>query len=294
MKSHARVVIVGGGAMGVGLLYHLALEGWRDVVLVEKGELTSGSTWHAATVSTLQRFAEHVARAPLQHKLYARLEKLTGHSVSWHGCGGLRLATTDEEVLWLKHVHGISTLAGYEAHVIGHDEIARAITRIWIPRALRRRFSPSLTATCRRATLPTRWRRAARKLGAEVYRRTRATDIRLLASGEWQVVTDQGNISCEHVVNSAGSYANVVGAWTGHNVPLVNMLHHYVITEPLQELIDLENGTSGGARSIRTRVFARGDQWHSDRPRRNSHRPCVLGRQATGLEFRERADCPGT
>jgi dimethylglycine dehydrogenase len=79
----------------------------------------------------------------------------------------------------------------------------------------------------------------ARQGGAEIYRRTLVTDIKQLPSGEWQVITDKGNIVCEHVVNAAGSYADVVGAWTGHNVPICNMLHHYIITEPLQELIDL-------------------------------------------------------
>jgi dimethylglycine dehydrogenase len=240
MKSHARVVIVGGGAMGVGLLYHLALEGWRDVVLIEKGELTSGSTWHAAGQCPHFNGSLNMTRVHLYGtELYARLEKLTGHSVSWHGCGGLRLATTDEEVLWLKHVHGISRLAGYEAHVIAPGEISQ--------------FHPFLDITGVKAAFLTvtdghvspsdithAMAAGARKLGAEIYRRTRATDIRQLPTGEWQVVTDQGNISCEHVVNSAGSYADVVGAWTGHNVPLVNVLHHYVITEPLQELIDLQ------------------------------------------------------
>jgi dimethylglycine dehydrogenase len=240
MKSHARVVIVGGGAMGVGLLYHLALEGWHDVVLVEKGELTSGSTWHAAGQCPHFNGSLNMTRVHLYGtELYARLEKLTGHAVSWHGCGGLRLATTDEEVLWLKHVHGISKLAGYEAHVIGPDEIPQ--------------YHPYLDTTGIKAAFLTvtdghvspsdithAMAAGARKLGAELYRRTRATDIRRLASGEWQVVNDQGDINCEHVVNSAGSYSEVVGSWTGHSVPLVNMLHHYVITEPLQELIDLE------------------------------------------------------
>ncbi len=240
MKSHARVVIVGGGAMGVGLLYHLALEGWTDVVLIEKGELTSGSTWHAAGQCPHFNGSLNMTRVHLYGtQLYARLEELTGHAVSWHGCGGLRLATTDEEVLWLKHVHGISKLAGYEAHVIGRDEIAQ--------------YHPYLDSTGVKAAFLTvtdghvspsdithAMAAGARKLGAEIYRRTRATDIRRLSSGEWQVITDQGNITCEHIVNSAGSYAEVVGSWTGHKVPLVNMLHHYVITEPLQELIDLE------------------------------------------------------
>ncbi len=112
--------------MGVGLLYHLALEGWKELVLVEKGELTSGSTWHAAGQCPLFNGSLNMTKV---HKygteLYPKLGSLTGHQVSWHGCGGLRLATTDEEVLWLKHVYGISKLAGYEGHLIGPSEISQ-------------------------------------------------------------------------------------------------------------------------------------------------------------------------
>ncbi len=240
MKSHARVVIVGGGAMGVGLLYHLALEGWRELVLVEKGELTSGSTWHAAGQCPHFNGSLNMTRVHLYGtQLYARLEQLTGHAVSWHGCGGLRLATTDEEVLWLKHVHGISKLAGYEAHVIGPAEIPQHHPYLDTT-GVKAAFLTVTDGHVSPSDITHAMAAGARKLGAEVYRRTRVTDIRRLASGEWQVITDQGSINCEHVVNSAGSYAEVVGSWTGHNVPLVNMLHHYVITEPLQELIDLD------------------------------------------------------
>ena len=124
MKSTARVVIVGGGVMGVGLLYSLVREGWRDVVLVEKGELTSGSTWHAA--GQCPHFTGSLNLAKIHHEgtlLYPRLEQLTGEAVSWHGCGGLRLAITDEEVEWFKKVYGVSKLIGYEAALIGPDEI---------------------------------------------------------------------------------------------------------------------------------------------------------------------------
>src|SRR6476469_4280628 len=126
MKTQARVVIIGGGIMGVGLLYHLALEGWSDIVLVEKGELTSGSTWHAAGQCPQFTTSLNLARVhDYGTKLYPKLEELTGHAVSWHGCGGLRLATTDEEVNWLKYVYGVSRLAGYEGEIIGPDEIAK-------------------------------------------------------------------------------------------------------------------------------------------------------------------------
>jgi dimethylglycine dehydrogenase len=239
MKSHARVVIVGGGVMGAGLLYHLALEGWRDIVLVEKGELTSGSTWHAAGQcphfnGSLNLTKVHVYGT----ELYPKLETLTGQAVSWHGCGGLRLAQTDEEVDWLKYVYGISRLAGYEGEIIGPNEI-KSYHPFLETVEIKAAFRTVTDGHVAPADVTNAMAAGARKLGAEIYRRTRVVDIRPLPNGEWRVLTDQGEIVCEHVVNAAGSYCDVVGSWTGHNVPIANMLHHYVITEPLQELIDL-------------------------------------------------------
>lgn len=237
MKTHARAAIVGGGIMGVGLLYHLALEGWTDVVLIEKGELTSGSTWHAAGQcphfnSSLNMTKVHVYGT----ELYPKLEALTGQAVSWHGCGGLRLATTDEEVDWLKYVYGVSRLAGYEGEIIGPSEI-----KLYHPfldafgvKAAFRTVNDGHVAP---ADVTNAMAAGARKLGAEIYRRTRVIDIRQ-ESGEWRVVTDHGDIVVEHVVNAAGSYADVVGAWTGHRAPIANMLHHYLITAPVRELIE--------------------------------------------------------
>ena len=240
MKSHARVVVVGGGVMGVGLLYHLALEGWTDIVLVEKGELTSGSTWHAA--GQCPHFNGSLNMTKVHHygtRLYAQLEKLTGQAVSWHGCGGLRLAITDEEVNWFKYVYGISRLADYECEIIGPSEIKQYhpyLETFGVKAAFRTVHDGHVAP----ADITNAMAAGARKLGAEIYRRTRVADIKLLPNGEWRVVTDNGDIDCQHVVNSAGSYCDVVGSWTGHNVPIANMLHHYVITEPLKELIDLK------------------------------------------------------
>lgn len=240
MKSHARVVVVGGGVMGVGLLYHLALEGWTDIVLVEKGELTSGSTWHAAGQcphfnGSLNMTKVHVYGT----ELYPKLEKLTGQAVSWHGCGGLRLATTDEEVNWLKYVYGISKLAGYEGEIIGPSEIKQYhpyLETFGIKAAFRTVTDGHVAP----ADITNAMAAGARQLGAEIYRRTRVIDIKHLPNGEWRVFTENGNIDCEHVVNSAGSYCDVVAGWTGHLAPIANMLHQYVITEPLQELVDLK------------------------------------------------------
>lgn len=240
MKSHARVVIVGGGVMGVGLLYHLALEGWTDIALIEKGELTSGSTWHAAGQcphfnSSLNLTKVHVYGT----QLYPKLAALTGHAVSWHGCGGLRLACTEEEMHWLNQVHGISKLAGYEGHIIGPEEIPKYHPFL-DTKGVKAAFLTLDDGHVAPADITMAMAAGARALGAEINRRTRATGVRLLPSGEWLVTTDQGEIRCEHVVNAAGSYADAVGAWTGHRVPIANLLHHYVITESIRELAELE------------------------------------------------------
>jgi dimethylglycine dehydrogenase len=239
MKSHARVVIVGGGVMGCGLLYHLALEGWSDIALIEKGELTSGSTWHAAGQCPHFNGSLNLTKVHVNGtELYAKLERLTGHAVSWHGCGGLRLATTDDEVDWLKYVHGIAKLVGYEGEIIGPNEIKRHHPFL-DPFGVKAAFRTVTDGHVAPADITMAMAAGARKLGAEVHRRTRVSDIKQLPSGEWRVITDKGEITCEHVVNSAGSYCAEIGRWTGHNVPIANMLHHYMITEPLQELIDL-------------------------------------------------------
>ena len=226
--------------MGVGLLYHLALEGWTDIALIEKGELTSGSTWHAAGQcpqfnGSLNMTKVHVYGT----RLYPQLEKLTGQAVSWHSCGGLRLATTDEEVNWLKYVYGISKLAGYEAEIIGPSEIKQYhpyLDTFGVKAAFRTVTDGHVAP----ADITNAMAAGARQLGAEIYRRTRVMDIKLLPGGEWRVFTENGTIDCEHVVNAAGSYCDVVAGWTGHIAPIANMLHQYVITEPLQELIDLK------------------------------------------------------
>ena len=151
----------------------------------------------------------------------------------------MRLAFSDDEVDWFKYVHGLSRLAGYEAAIVGPNEIKthHPLVETHDVKAAFVTFTDGHVAP---ADVTNVMAAGARRGGATIYRRCRATDIRRLPSGEWEVVTERGNIRCEHVVNAAGSYADVVGGWTGHAVPIANLLHHYVITEPLQELIDLD------------------------------------------------------
>jgi dimethylglycine dehydrogenase len=238
MKTNARVVVIGGGMMGASLLYHLALEGCTDAVLIEKGELTSGSTWHAAGQCPSITGSYNLAKIhAYSNQLYPKLEALTGQYVSWHACGGLRLANNQDELAWLKFVHGYSKSIGFRMELVGLDEI--------------RRLNPFLTTD---RVIAAAWTRddghgdpsglcnalakAARDLGATVVRHNRVIDIRRRPSGEWEVVTEQGSIVAEMVVNAAGCYARQIAAMVGADAPITNMQHHYVVTHPIPAFME--------------------------------------------------------
>ena len=240
MKSHARVVVIGGGALGVGALYHLVKEGWTDVVLVEKGELTSGSTWHAAGliphfIGSLNMAKIHAYGATL----YQNLEAETGQATGWHGCGAIRLAVNEDEVDWFRHVQGVLRLAGVECHLIGPDEIRKLHPLLDTEGVILGAYTPGDGHTDP-AGSTNAMAIGARNGGGEIYRHNRVTDVKRLASGEWRVVTEKGDIVCEHVVNAAGSFAPQVGAMVGLKVPLVNMVHQYLVTEPIDAVAALD------------------------------------------------------
>ncbi len=238
MKSHARVVVVGGGAMGTGLLYHLALEGWTDSLLIEKGELTSGSTWHAA--GQCPSFIADYNMAKIHDygvQLYPKLEELTGQYVSWHGCGGIRFALTPQDVEWFHHVAGVAKLIGFDVEIIGPEKIRQINPFVTTEGVL----AGALTFTDGHvdpAGVSNAMAKGARDLGAQIVRRTQVMDVKRHAGGEWEVFTDKGNVLCEHVVNAAGCYARQVSQMAGTDVPITNMEHAYIVTEPIKEFIE--------------------------------------------------------
>ena len=237
MQSHARVVIIGGGAMGTGLLYHLAEEGWDDILLIEKGELTSGSTWHAA--GQCPSFVGSYNLAKLHHysnTLYPKLEELTGQYVSWHGCGGIRLAFQQEEMDWFDRVAGFAPNIGFHMETISPARIKELVPHLNIDGVIAGAYT-KMDGHVDPAGIAMAMAGGAKNLGATVMRHNLVTNIKQLPSGEWEVVTDQGNVICEHVVNAAGCYARQVAQWVGADVPITNMLHQYFVTEPIQEFI---------------------------------------------------------
>ena len=175
MKSQARVVIIGGGVFGASILYHLAKEGWTDCVLIEKGELSSGTTWHAA--GQCPHFTGDLNMAKIQDygiRLYKTLEKETGQATGWHTAGGIRLARHQEELDWHKHVSGIAKLAGYETHVVGLDEIRNIHPYLELHDVVGGTYTPHDGHTDP-SSVTAAMALGARKAGSTIYRNTLVT-----------------------------------------------------------------------------------------------------------------------
>jgi dimethylglycine dehydrogenase len=240
MQSTARVVIIGGGVMGIGLLHGLAEEGWTDTLLIEKSELTSGSTWHAAGQCPSFIANYNLAKVhAYSNDLYARLEAETGEPTGWHATGGIRFATNQLELDHFKRVEGTSALIGFRMQVIGVDEIRRINPFVTTDGVLAGAWTlddgyvdPS--SACNAMA------KVATGRGATIVRRNRVLGIERLASGEFRVATEQGDVTCEHVVNAAGCYADRVSAWLGVTTRFANMKHQYVVTGPVPEFLDRE------------------------------------------------------
>ena len=239
--SHAKVGIIGGGIMGVSLLYHLAKEGWKDLVLIEKGELTSGSTWHAAGQCPQMTGSYNLAKVHLHStNLYKTLEKETGQPTGWHGCGSLRLAYKQEDLDWFYYVKGILDNVGAPAEIISTNEIKKIHPFIKLDGIMGAFHTPEDGHTDPTSTTNA-MAKGARNAGATIYRNNRVTDIKRRSSGEWELITEKGNIICEHVVNAAGSYCPEVGAMVGlKNIPSINMIHHYLVTDEHTEIKKLK------------------------------------------------------
>ena len=240
MRTNAQVVIVGGGIMGTSLLYHLAKEGWTDCVLVEKATLTSGSTWHAAGL--IAHLSSSLSLAKITSygvNFLPEIEAETGQSVSWHGCGGLYLAYTEDELDWLKYIVSVCRGLGHPMEIIGPDEIRKVFPFYNLDGVIAALHTLD-DGHVDPAGACLSFAAGARKMGTEIVQNNRVTDIKRLPSGEWQVVTELGDIVCQHVVNAGGTYARQIGEWTGLDLPIVNTTHHYIVTETVPELLSLE------------------------------------------------------
>ena len=237
IKSHTKIAIIGGGILGVSLLYHLTKEGWKDLVLIEKGELTSGSTWHAAGQCPHMVGSYNLAKVHLHStNLYKSLEKETGQATGWHGCGSLRLAYKQEDLDWFFYVKGILDNVGAPAEIISTNEIPKIHPFIKLDGIIGGFHTPEDGHTDPTSTTNA-MAKGARNGGAKIYRNNRVIDIKARPSGEWEIITENGNIVCEHVVNAAGSFCPEVSQMVGiKNIPSINMIHHYLVTDEHSEI----------------------------------------------------------
>ena len=241
LPSQARVVIVGGGMMGASLLYHLAEEGWTDSLLIEKGELTSGSTWHAA--GQCPSFIADYNMAKIHDhgvKLYPKLEELTGQYVSWHGCGGIRYALQPAEVEWFHRVAAVGRLIGFECEIIDPAKIRQLVPYANIDGVLAGAWTLN-DGHVDPAGVCNAMAKGARRFGATIVTNNRVLDINPRPSGDWEVVTEQGTVIAEHVVNAAGCYARQVSQMVGTDIPMINMKHTYIVTDAVQTFLESDS-----------------------------------------------------
>jgi len=232
VKSHARVVVIGGGSLGVNLLYHLAREGWDNVVLVEKGELTSGSTWHAAGLCS--NFIGNMTVAQIHNytiRLYNDiLPEETGMPSTFHQTGSLRVGYSKVEEEWFRNLESRAKSVGCEFHLISKQE-AESINPFMNFDKARVIASTPNDGHVDPTSVVMPLAELARAAGAEIYRFNRVVEINGLPSGEWEVVTEKGTIIAEHVVNAAGCFAREIGEMVGVDVPLINLEHQYLVTD---------------------------------------------------------------
>ncbi|RUV94717.1 FAD-dependent oxidoreductase, partial [Mesorhizobium sp. M1A.F.Ca.IN.022.07.1.1] len=237
MRQHARAVVIGGGAMGVSLLYHLAKRGWSDVTLVERQELTAGSTWHAAGLCT--HFAHNATIMEMRAhsvRLYRDvLTAETGLSTGFHANGALRVTRSPERMAEFRHVQGLGRFVGYDFNILTPAELKNIYPLCETDGILGAFHEPNDGHVD--PTLATNAMAAgARSCGAEIVRHNPVQSIERTASGEWLVRTAQGHIRAEHVVNAAGTWCREVGTMMGIDLPVVPMLHQYVVTDTVPEI----------------------------------------------------------
>ncbi len=243
MRSQARVVVIGGGVVGASVLYHLTKRGWKDVVLVERDELTSGSTWHAAGGFHTLNGDPNVAK--LQEytiNLYKEIEQISGQSTGIHLTGGVMLVSNRDRWDWLKMAHARNRYLGVPTELIPVKEAKKHWPLLDEKQFIGAMFHP-LEGHLDPSGTTHAYAKAARVQGAEVIRKNRVTDTVQRPDGTWDVVTEGGTIQAEHVVNAGGLWAREVGRFVGLELPILAMAHQYLITEEIPEVVAFNKET---------------------------------------------------
>ncbi len=235
MKSKAKVVVVGGGVVGVSALYHLAKKGWSDVVLVERKELTSGSTWHAAGLLPLFNMSYSVGQL---HKyavnLYKSLEEETGKNVGFSVVSNIRLASNQDRMDEYHQYAGVAKTIGVDVKFLTPEQVKEIWPLCHIDDLVGAIQHPE-DGYIQPADLTQALATGARNRGAEIYRNTTVLAMRQNKDG-WIVETDKGSIECEHVISCSGNFARQTGKMVGLDIPVIPVEHQYIVTEPHPEI----------------------------------------------------------
>jgi len=241
MKQHAQVAVIGGGLIGCSILYHLAKLGWRDVVLLERNELTSGSTWHAAAGTHGLHDNNNISRMQYYTmKLYAELERETGQSCGVHQPGSIYLACTKERVHQLRIQAAKAAAFDAEFYEIPPAEIRDLHPLLETDDVLCAMYEP-LAGHVDPSGVTHAYAQGARALGAEIHRFAPVVETNPRADGGWDVVTDKGTVQADFVVNAAGLWAREVAALAGFKLPLAVMEHQYFVTESIPAIAALDS-----------------------------------------------------
>jgi dimethylglycine dehydrogenase len=238
MKSHARVVVIGGGVVGVGTLYALVRKGWSDVVLIERNELTSGSTWHAAGLLPLFNMSYSVGQIHKHSvKLYQALEAETGQHVGFRQVSNIRLARTRDR--WDEYMYyaGVAETIGVKVNLLTPAQV-KEIWPLCNTEGIIGALQHPDDGYIQPADLTQALAKGARDGGAQIHRKTRVTAIAEKPSGEWLVTTDQGDIACEHLVTATGNFVRQTGQMLGLDIPVIPVEHQYIVTEPHPAIVE--------------------------------------------------------
>ena len=238
MKKSAKVVVVGGGVVGVSTLYHLAKKGWTDVVLVERKELTSGSTWHAAGLLPLFNMSYSVGKLhQYSVNFYHELEEETGQNVGFSVVSNIRLASTEDRMDEYRYYSGVAQTVGVEVNFLTPEQVKEAWPMSNIDGLIGAIQHPD-DGYIQPADLTQALAKGARSRGAEIYRNTTVEGLDQQTDNTWIVRTDKGDIHCEHVVSCTGNFARKTGQMVGLDIPVIPVEHQYIVTDPHPEILE--------------------------------------------------------
>ena len=240
MKSHYRVVIIGGGVVGASVIYHLSKFGWKDICLLERSVLSAGSSWHAAGgIHALNADPNMSALQAYTIDLLPKVEKESGENIGLHMTGGLTMAGTPERWEWLQSAYRVYQSIGIEDCRLVTPQEASKLNPIMSTEGLLGGMWADREGYLDTTGTVKAYAAAARKQGAEYYENTKVESLSQTKEG-WQIITNKGVINCEHVVNAAGLWAKQVGRMAGIELPVSPLKHHYLISDSIPEIEKLD------------------------------------------------------